>query len=355
MSQNISTHSEVKHTYWVINLKDIHGPLISVYENDLEGRPNHIYLERSIATNLLMQDDENFPIFNRVYWGLHPLVDQYVIPLHDINVYDGYPNHSPEPEQHTPLPVVQSQDEYFADVDKMLAEADKLLSEIAVWDDELDVAAILAEPHDDFKEGEIRDNPQLKMPVEPSASGSSNPSNIILDGDIDVQQLIERGFKCVTYNVQKSRKNVHYFLEKHMEDVNIAFIQEPLWEFTKKVLLSKNKEGDNYKQTVSHRKFILIGVAKENRVTTYIYKKWKHLAPKLNMSVVNHPNIQCVELSMLNGDIVRFLNVYNDSKQFKALEYLEQRFNTMSDIHVMTGDFNLHHSIWDTKVDFAGH
>ena len=71
------------------------------------------------------------------------------------------------------------------------------------------------------------------------------------------------------------------------------------------------------------------------------------------MSVANHPDIQCVELSMPNGDIIRFLNVYNDPDQFQALEYLEQRFDTMPDIHVMTGDFNLHHSVWDTKVEFA--
>ena len=73
------------------------------------------------------------------------------------------------------------------------------------------------------------------------------------------------------------------------------------------------------------------------------------------MSVANHPDIQCVELSMPNGDIIRFLNVYNDPDQFKALEYLEQRFDTMPDIHVMTGDFNLHHPIWDAKIDFARH
>ena len=58
---------------------------------------------------------------------------------------------------------------------------------------------------------------------------------------------------------------------------------------------------------------------------------------------------------MPNGQVMHFLNVYNDSDQFKALEHLEQQFNTMPDIHIMTGDFNLHHSVWDTKVDFADH
>lgn len=71
--------------------------------------------------------------------------------------------------------------------------------------------------------------------------------------------------------------------------------------------------------------------------------------------MANHPDIQCVELSMPNGNTICFLNVYNDSDQFKALEYFEQRFNTIPDIHILTDDFNLHHSVWNTKVDFADH
>ena len=83
-------------------------------------------------------------------------------------------------------------------------------------------------------------------------------------------------------------------------------------------------EGNDYEQTVSHHEFLLIGAAKENRVITYIHKKWKHLALKLNLLVVNHLDIQCVELSMPNGNVMCFLNVYNDPDQFKALEHLEQ-------------------------------
>ena len=106
---------------------------------------------------------------------------------------------------------------------------------------------------------------------------------------------------------------------------------------------------------VSHQEFILSRAAKENRVTTYIHKKWKYLAPKLNLLMINHPDIQCMELSMPNGNVMRFLNVYNDPNQFKALEHLEQRFDTMPDTHVIVGDFNLHHPVWNAKVNFAGY
>ena len=83
-------------------------------------------------------------------------------------------------------------------------------------------------------------------------------------------------------------------------------------------------KGNDYEQTVSHHEFLLIRAVKENWVITYIHKKWKHLALKLNLSVVNYLNIQCVELSMPNGNVMHFLNVYNDPDQFKALEHLEQ-------------------------------
>ena len=352
MSQYINNNDDIKRTYWMNDPDNIHGPLAPVYDNEIGGIPNHIYLERTIATDLLMQNDDNFPIVNRVYGGPYPLIDRHIIPPHDPNVNREGITEPPEHiEQKAP-----SQDDYFAEVDEMLAEADKLISEIVVSEDELDVAAILAEPSEGHEADEISINPiPSPLPEELPADEPQGLTDILLDGDMDAQQPVKRGFRCVTYNAQKSRKNVHYFLEKHMDDVDIVFVQEPPWRFMKKVPSSNNKDGDDYEHTVSHREFIIIGAAKENRVMTYIHKKWKHLTLKLNMSVANHSDIQCVELSMPNGDIICFLNVYNDPDQFKALEYLEQRFDTMPDIHVMTGDFNLHHPVWDTQVDFAGH
>ena len=64
MSQNITHNGEFKRTYWVNDLNNIHGPLVPVYDTDIGGVPNQIYLERTIATDLLMQDDNNFPIVN---------------------------------------------------------------------------------------------------------------------------------------------------------------------------------------------------------------------------------------------------------------------------------------------------
>ena len=45
MSQNLSAQGEVKRTYWVLNLDNVHGPLVPVYDSDIGGIPNQIYLE----------------------------------------------------------------------------------------------------------------------------------------------------------------------------------------------------------------------------------------------------------------------------------------------------------------------
>ena len=200
-----------------------------------------------------------------------------MIPPHDYTVHaDGIAPSEEITEHNSGAPT---QDEYFADIDKMLEEADRLISEIAVPADELDVAAILATESKDLDEREVPDDP---IPSPPNDDKWSSP-DMLADGDMEGQQPIERGFRCVTYNAQKSRKNVHYFLEKHIEDVDVVFIQEPPWRFTKKVPSSTNKEGDDYEHTVSHREFILIGAAKENRVTTYYTESGN----------TSHPNSTC--------------------------------------------------------------
>ena len=86
MSQNLSAEGEIKRTYWVNDLANIHSPLVPVYNSDIGGVPNQIYLERTIATDALMQNDDNFPIVNRVYGGPYPLIDRYIIPPHDNDV-----------------------------------------------------------------------------------------------------------------------------------------------------------------------------------------------------------------------------------------------------------------------------
>ena len=243
MSQNITHNGEIKRTYWVNDLNNIHGPLVPVYDTDIGGVPNQIYLERTIATDLHMQDDDNFPIVNRVYGGPYPLIDRYVIPPHDPSVPEERIAPSIEPIENNS--GAQTQDEYFEDIEKMLDEADRLISEIAGPANELDVAALIT-----ADEGDIPAEQILRDPTEDDDEQSS--PDLLAEGDMDGQQPIERGFRCVTYNAQKSRKNVHFFLEKHMEDVDVVFIQEPPWRFMKKIPSSTNKEGDDYEHTVSH-------------------------------------------------------------------------------------------------------
>ena len=64
---------------------------------------------------------------------------------------------------------------------------------------------------------------------------------------------------------------------------------------------------------------MFLGVHKDSRVMTCVHKKWAHLSPQLNMTAANHKDIQCIKMFMPNGNKLRILNVYNDSKTFAAL------------------------------------
>ena len=163
-----------------------------------------------------------------------------------------------------------------------------------------------------------------------------------------------KGFTIVSYNAQKSGDNLRNFLENNVDDVDIVLVQEPPFNVIKKVVSTINKDGDDYENTISHRQFIFLGAHKDSRVMTCVHKKWAHLSLQLNITAANHKDIQCIEMFMPNGNKLRILNVYNDSKTYAALRYLEDKAPDMPELHVVAGNFNLRHYSWDKQEPMTG-
>ena len=175
------------------------------------------------------------------------------------------------------------------------------------------------------------------------------------NAELDVVEQDHEGLKCVSFNAHGGRSNTTDLLEK-FRDYDIICIQEPFWGVIKKVATSKNKEGEEYFQTPTHRNFTCIGAHKDAGVVTYVNRRWRGGMPRNRTDLVKHNNAMLVALDV--GDrVMHFLNVYNRPSGFANLEvygssvipYLTERTHRLPHITFMCGDFNSRHPMWDRR------
>ena len=140
---------------------------------------------------------------------------------------------------------------------------------------------------------------------------------------------------------------MHVLLESH-RDHDIIFVQEPYWGFIKNVVNSKDNNKDKgvpYFQTAGHSNFVCLGASEKSRVCTFVHKRLTTQKHKVRNDLVKHKDILLIEITMAISTI-RMLNVYNDSRTHAALGYLTNRVEQIPEVHIMTGNFNLHHQMW---------
>lgn len=155
-----------------------------------------------------------------------------------------------------------------------------------------------------------------------------------------------QGMRIISANVQKCRENTHVLLEKY-RDADIICVQEPCWTYVKSVVSSDHKDGRQTFGTVQHRNFITLGDSESSRVTVYIHReKWAKASPRIRTKCISHADVICISMTM-EGRELSFLNVYNDSRTFAALDALLMRANDIPPISFMAGDFNIRHPMWD--------
>ena len=82
-----------------------------------------------------------------------------------------------------------------------------------------------------------------------------------------------------------------------------------------------------------------------SRVVSYINIRLSQFHFSLQKDIFNHRDILCI-LFFNNGSIYFLINVYSDSSQ-TALKYLKDTEADISNILVMTGDFNIRYSSWN--------
>jgi len=78
-------------------------------------------------------------------------------------------------------------------------------------------------------------------------------------------------------------------------------------------------------------------------INIYVLRLWF----SLQNDVLNHRDISCISFSN-QGSIYFMINVYSDSSQL-TLKYIKDTESNIHNVIIMTGDFNIRDSIWDSN------
>jgi len=163
--------------------------------------------------------------------------------------------------------------------------------------------------------------------------------------------MILKNLKVLLQNVRKNHLIVNTILETQTH-FDIILIQEPPWSIICKIPSNSNSEGEDFIGTAHHPNWALFAINPSNkatslRVTVYINNHLASLRFSLRTDIINHTDI--LLLSFTSNRFQYFiLNIYSDFAH-TALKYLKDIEVNIDNILVMTGDFNIRDSLWDSS------
>jgi len=163
--------------------------------------------------------------------------------------------------------------------------------------------------------------------------------------------MILKNLKVLSQHVWKNHLIINTILETQTH-FDIILFQEPPWSIIRKIPSNSNSEGEDFVGTVHHLNWVLFAINPSNkatspRVTAYINNRLASLCFSLRTDIINHTDI--LLLSFTNNHFQYFiLNIYSDSIHM-ALKYLKDIEVNIDNILVMTGNFNIRDSLWDSS------
>ena len=166
--------------------------------------------------------------------------------------------------------------------------------------------------------------------------------------------MILKNLKILSQNVWKNYLIVNTILETQLH-FNIILIQEPSWFVIRKVSSTLSSKSENLIGTVYHPNWLLFAINSMNkvtspRVTAYINICLFSLCFSLRSDIINYTNILLI-LFTNNYTQYFIMNIYSDSSHL-ALKYLKDIEVSIDNVLVMTGDFNIRDSLWDSTFSY---
>ena len=161
--------------------------------------------------------------------------------------------------------------------------------------------------------------------------------------------MILKDLKIFSQNVQKNNFLINIILEVN-QNFNIIFIQEPSWTKIRTIPSPENCKGIPLVGILNHPNWLtftkeLCSTINSPRVVIYINVRLSSFQFSLCKDVINHRDILLASF-FNNSNIFWIMNIYSDSSHF-ALKYLMDTEVNISNLLVMTSDFNIRDSIWD--------
>ena len=155
--------------------------------------------------------------------------------------------------------------------------------------------------------------------------------------------------KVFSQNVQKNLLIVNTIFET-WTDFNIIFIQELLWSTIHMISSASNQEGKILVGITHYPNWLLfartpLSQSDTPRVLVYINIRLSSLCFSLWNNIIHYKDILLI--SFINNYVCSFImNVYSDSSH-SALKYLKDTEVNVSNMLIMTGNFNIRDSLWD--------
>ena len=161
--------------------------------------------------------------------------------------------------------------------------------------------------------------------------------------------MILKDLKVFLQNVWKNNFLINTILEVNY-NFDIIFIQEPSWMTLRTIPSLENLESIPLFGVPSHPNWLtsarkLCSPNNSLRVLVYINIRLSSLCFFLQKDIFNHRDILLV--SFFNNNFAFWiLNIYSDSLH-STLKYLKNTEMNISNLLIMTGDFNIRDNIWD--------
>ena len=163
--------------------------------------------------------------------------------------------------------------------------------------------------------------------------------------------MIHKDIKIFLQNICKNSLLINTILEVN-SFFDIIFIQEPSWSSIWSILSSSNCEGDIFVSMVNHPNwltFVRPNTTESDypRVIAYINIRLFSFCFSFQKDIIDHRDI-LLTFFFNNGELFWLMNIYSDAS-YSALKYLEDTEVNFCNLLIMTEDFNIRDSLWDSS------
>ena len=163
--------------------------------------------------------------------------------------------------------------------------------------------------------------------------------------------MICNDIKIFSQNIWKNNLIINTILEVNA-NFDIIFIQEPSWSTICSISSSWNYEGKSLVGIINYPNWLTFARTSESendfpRVVIYINIRLSSFCFSLHKDVINHRDILLVSF-FNNNDIFWLMNIYSDSF-YSVLKYLKNTEASIQNLLIMTGDFNIQDSLWNSS------